>query len=252
MTTQNQPPVQPWHREAAKAVAHEFEAVFRLHIHAAIQVGELAPTTDTEYLVSLGKQFAQESAYRILAAVTKERDSKELYWLTRFNEANATLAKVCAGLGAAEKERDALAAKLSTLETRYSELKGMIEKDSWTAEMQEAIGYIISPFLGNDAWQLGVKRMAESHQALAAKVAGLEAQVQAQFKQLVQLPHSEADSMLNWRLREALAFSTTALATADAQCPVESSAEKLVRAAIMANKAALALPAVDARKEGEK
>lgn len=53
---------------------------------------------------------------------------------------------------------------LAELKARVKKLEHEIATDSWTREMQEALGYIPVEFVGNDAWQLGVKRLAEAYE----------------------------------------------------------------------------------------
>ena len=52
---------------------------------------------------------------------------------------------------------------------RYAELKRQIEVDNWSAEMQRALDFIPGQFVGNDAWENGVKRLADAWAALTAE-----------------------------------------------------------------------------------
>ena len=104
----------------------EEAAIALLRRHLPDQSAELAQArSERDENATWAQHYLQEvNALRAsLAAATKERDSKELYWLARFNEANATLTKVCAGLGAAEKERDALAASFGKCQSELHALR---------------------------------------------------------------------------------------------------------------------------------
>ncbi len=58
------------------------------------------------------------------------------------------------------------------------EAKKTIENDCWTGEMQRALGYIPSEFVGKDRWEYGVKRMADKITELREQLSASEAKLE--------------------------------------------------------------------------
>lgn len=56
----------------------------------------------------------------------------------------------------------------SGVEAKLQQYVQQATGDTWTAEMQRALDFIPKEFVGNDAWENGVKRLADAY-ALAHK-----------------------------------------------------------------------------------
>ena len=90
---------------------------------------------------------------------------------------------------------------------RYAELKRQIEVDNWSAEMQRALDFIPGQFVGNDAWENGVKRLADAWAALTAvldlRPEAMEAHVEAMADAL--MPYLDDDQIPASAARAAVA-----------------------------------------------
>ncbi len=75
----------------------------------------------------------------------------------------------CAEVDSLRADLSAARAEAEEATVRYAELKKQIEVDNWSAEMQRALDFIPGQFVGNDAWENGVKRLADAWAALTAE-----------------------------------------------------------------------------------
>ena len=91
----------------------------------------------------------------------------------RFPSDSALLITACAEVDRLRADLSAARAEAEEATVRYAELKKQIEVDNWSAEMQRALDFIPGQFVGNDAWENGVKRLADAWAALTAERAEL-------------------------------------------------------------------------------